>query len=350
MKLFGATALTLVLPLGAMIAGPAAAETLDELYAKAKAEGEFTFYGGGPQRIYEDWIKQFEARFPGVTVKLTGGYSGGLAPLIDKQLAARKVEVDFVTFQAIQEFLRWKSEGVLLPFKMEGYDELDPTFRDPDGVFTPISVFAIAPAYNTKLVAAQDVPKSALDFLKPVFHGRLITAYPQDDDATLFAFNTIVKKYGWKFMQDYMATQPKFIQGHLGVVRSVASGESLATFDMMVLHTMEEKSQGHSIEVAFATDDPIPVWGQLGAIFKDSPHPNAAKLYLQWYMAKEQQSRIGTWSARRDMPPPLGLKPLLDYKIANDFSDIVTDPKVLADLRKSYAAYVGDITNRGGIR
>jgi ABC-type Fe3+ transport system substrate-binding protein len=326
------------------------AETLDELYAKAKAEGALTIVGGGPQRIYEDWIKQYQARFPGIEVKLVGGYAGGLAPIIDKKLAAKSLDVDFLTFQAVQEFIRWKAQGVLLPFKMAGYDALDPQFRDPDGAFTPINVFAIAPAYNTRLVAAADAPKSALDFLKPAFHGRLITTYPHDDDATLFAFYTIVKKYGWKYMDDYMATQPKFIQGHLGVVRSVDSGESLATFDMMVHHTMEEKSEGQPIDVSIPTDDPLPIWGQLGAIFKDAPHPNAAKLYLQWYMEKGQQSRIGTWSARNDVPPPFGLKPILDYKVANDFSAIVTDPKLLTDLRGRFEAYTGDVTNKGGIR
>jgi len=340
----------LALVLAESLACPVHAESLDELYAKAKSEGALTIYGGGPSRIYEDWIKQYEARFPGIKVSLTGGYAGGLAPKIDKEIAAKKVEVDFVTFQAVQEFFRWKAEGVLLPFKMEGFEALDPHFRDPDGAFTPINVFAIAPAYNTKLVASQDVPKSALDFLKPVFHGRLITAYPHDDDATLYAFYTIVKKYGWKYMDDYMATQPKFIQGHLGVVRSVASGDSMATFDMMLHHTMEEKSEGQPIDVAFPTDDAMPIWGQLGAIFKDAPHPNAAKLYLQWYMAREQQSRIGTWSARNDVPPPFGLKPILQYKVANDLNEIVTDPKVLADLRTRFEAYTGDVKNKGGIR
>jgi ABC-type Fe3+ transport system substrate-binding protein len=38
------------------------------------------------------------------------------------------------------------------------------------------------------------------------------------------------------------------------------------------------------------------------AIFKDAPHPNAAKLYLTWYLAKEQQSRNGTFSPRADVP------------------------------------------------
>jgi ABC-type Fe3+ transport system substrate-binding protein len=227
---------------------------------------------------------------------------------------------------------------------------LDPGFRDPDGAFTPINVFAISPAYNTKLVVAADAPRSARDFLKPAFRGKLITAYPADDDATLFAFNTIVKKYGWGFMDDYMKQEPKFIQGHLGVVRSVASGDTMATFDMMLHHTMVEKKAGQPIEVAFPDDDALPIWGQLGAIVRDAPHPNAAKLYLQWYMGKEQQARIGTWSARKDVAPPFGLKPILDYKVANDLADIVTDPKVLADLRKRFEHYTGEVKNIGGIR
>ena len=336
--------------LAPIVAVPLHAETLDELYAKARPDGALHIYGGGPARLYEGWIKEFEAKFPGIKVTLTGGYAGGLAPAIDKQIAAKKLDVDFVTFQAVQEFIRWKREGVLLPFRFDGFEALDPRFRDADGAFTPIGVFAIAPAYNTTLVAPEDVPRSALDFLKPAFRGKLISAYPHDDDATLFAFHTIVKTHGWGFMDDYMKQQPRFIQGHLGVVRSVASGDSAATFDMMLHHTMEEKQEGKPIDVAFPASDPLPIWGQLGAIFRDAPHRDAARLWLQWYMAKEQQSRIGTWSARNDVLPPFGLKPILSYNVANDLAEIATDPVLLADLRKRFEAYTGDVKIKGGIR
>ena len=328
----------------------AESETTAALYEKAKAEGGLSIYGGGPIRQYEPWAKEFEQRFPGIQVKITGGYSGGLAPMIDKQIAGKKLEVDFVTFQAVQEFSRWKSENVLMPVKTDAFDILDERFRDPDGAFTPVTVLAIAPAYNTKLLAAGEAPRSPPDFLKPEFKGKLITPYPHDDDATLFAFYTIIKKYGWSWMDTYMANNPKFIQGHLGTIRSVAAGESVATLDMMVHHTLLEKSEGHPVDVAFSDTDAMPTWGQRGAIFKDAPHPNAAKLYLTWFMQKEQQSRTGTWSARKDLAPPFGLKPIFEYNIANDYADIVTNPGLLDDLRKRFVGYTGDITNKGGIR
>jgi len=62
--------------------------------------------------------------------------------------------------------------------------------------------------------------------------------------------------------------------------------------------------------------DETPVFTLTGGIFKDAPHPNAAKLYLTWFLAKEQQSRVGSFSSRVDVPPPEGFQPLTSYKIA----------------------------------
>src|SRR5262245_20856464 len=70
---------------------------------------------------------------------------------------------------------------------------------------------------------AEDAPKSAQDFLKPMFAGQVITVYPADDDAALYLFHLIVQKYGWDWVDNYMATKPNFIQGHLPVARSLAS-------------------------------------------------------------------------------------------------------------------------------
>ena len=139
----------------------------------------------------------------------------------------KKLEVDMAIFQTVQDFVAWKKAGVLLPFKPDGYDKIDPRFRDPDGAFTTTSIVLLTYAYNTKMVAPADVPKSALDFLKPQFAGKLVTAYPADDDATLYVFDTIVKKYGWDYMKNYMAQKPNFIQGHLAELRSVANGTNL---------------------------------------------------------------------------------------------------------------------------
>jgi ABC-type Fe3+ transport system substrate-binding protein len=330
--------------------GIARAETLDQLYEKAKQEKTLLLYGAGPTAPYERWTKEFTERFPGIEVVITGGFSNVLDTKINQQLKAGKMEVDIAFFQTVQDFVAWKKAGALLPFKVDGYDKIAPQFRDKDGAFTTTSVNTISYIYNTKLVAPPDVPKSALDFLKPQFRGKLVTAYPADDDATLYAFDTIVQKYGWSYMDKYMAQKPSFIQGHLGETRSVVDGTNAVTFDGLSSSGGALKAAGEPIDFAFSTVDPTPAFILTAGIFKGAPHPNVAKLYLDWYMAKEQQSRTGTFSARIDVPPPPGFKPLSAYNLANHYREFVTNEPRLIALRKRFEAYTGPVVNPGGVK
>jgi ABC-type Fe3+ transport system substrate-binding protein len=329
---------------------PARAQSADQLYDRAKEEKSLVLYSGGPAQPYERMAKEFGERYPGITIAVTGGFSNVLDRKIDEQIAAHKLDVDMAFFQTVQDFVAWKRAGVLAPFKPDGYDKIDPRFRDEDGAFTPTSVVLLTYAYNTKLVAPGDVPKSALDFLKAQFAGKLVTAYPADDDATLYVFATIVDKYGWSYMDKYMAQKPNFIQGHLPELRSIADGSNAVTFDSTSSTTGALKKAGQPIEFAFPDSEAMPTFFVTAGIFKDAPHPNAARLFLNWYMAKEQQSRLGTFSARSDVDPPAGLKPLSAYNIAADYRQFVSDEQKLTELRRKMEAYTGPVVNKGGVR
>ena len=334
--------------LAMLFAPQARGEALDDLYQKAKAEKEVVFYSGGPAAPHEARAKLFMQQYPGVEVKVTGGFSNVLNEQIEKQMAEKKLAVDMAFFQTVQDFVKWKQEGKLLAFKPDGFEQVYPNLRDDEGTYMAFSANALSYAYNVAKVKAEDAPKSALDFLRPVFAGSIITCYPADDDATLYLFHLIVQKYGWSWMDKYMANKPNFVQGHLPVSRSVASGENAVTFDAS--STAWGFQRDGKVKVVWSDDDPAPVFTATGGIFKDAPHPNAAKLYLSWYLAKEQQSRLGTFSSRADVPPPGGFKPLTSYKIANNYREFMVDEKLIAELRKRMEAYTGPPVNKGGVR
>jgi len=335
---------------GAVAALPARSQSLDDLYGGAKNEGVFSFYVGGPTAPWEARAKVFEARYPGVKLSIGGGFSNVLDKKIDEQIAAGKLEVDAAILQTIADFVRWKSEGRLMTFKPDGFDLMDASFKDSDGTFWATSVNVVPYMINTEKVAAADAPNSALDFLKPQFQGKVVTAYPADDDVTLWVFYHIVQKYGWGYMDKYMAQKPSFIQGHLGEQRSIGSGQNLATFDSIHEITSELKRQGMPVDSHFPTVDAMPIWPLTGAIFKDAPHPNAAKLFLSWLLSPEQQSGLPTWSPRSDVPPPAGLKPILSYNVANDYRAFLTDQTQVAELRKRFESDSGTIVSSGGVR
>jgi ABC-type Fe3+ transport system substrate-binding protein len=251
-------------------------------------------------------------------------------------------------FQTVQDFVTWKKQGKLLAFKPEGFNQIMPNFRDEDGAYMALSANALTYAYNTSKVRAEDAPKSAQDFLKPMFVGKVITAYPADDDATLYLFYLIVQKYGWGWMDEYMVTKPNFIRGHLPVARSVASGENIATFDAS--SSVWPFKREAKLEIVWSPVDETPVFTLTGGIFQDAPHSNAAKLYLTWFLAKEQQSRVGSFSSRVDVPPPEGFHPLTSYKIGNNYREFMTNDELVTDLRKRFEGYTGPPINKGGVR
>jgi ABC-type Fe3+ transport system substrate-binding protein len=321
-----------------------------QLYAKAKSEGTVVLYVGGPTAPWEAMAKKFESRYPGIKFSISGGFSNVLDKKIDAQIAAGKLEVDAAILQTIPDFVRWKAEGRLMNFKPAGFAEIDASFKDPDGAYWATMVNAVPYMYNTEKVKPADLPNSALDFLKDQFHGKVVTPYPADDDVTLWVFYHIVQKYGWDWMDKFMATKPNFIQGHLGEQRSIGTGQNLVTFDSIHNITTALQKQKLPVETHFAEKDATPIWPLTGAVFKNAPHPTAAKLFLAWLLEPEQQIATETWSGRRDVPPPKGYKPILSYQVHNDYKAFMVNTAQIAELRKKLESYTGPVVNVGGVR
>jgi ABC-type Fe3+ transport system substrate-binding protein len=315
------------------------AQSNDALYEQAKLEKTLMLYAAGPSEPYQRWIDDFQKRYPGVTITFTGGLSNGLNTRIEQQFAAKKMEADMAIFQTLQDFGRWKKARELMLYRPEGSDKIDPAFKDEDGAFTTVSVNMITYAYNTQHVGGGDVPKSALDFLKPLYAGKLITSDPAEDDAGFYVFHSIVEKYGWDYMAKYMAQKPRFVTtGHATVSNAIAAGEMYATFDSTST-TRVLKAQGKPIEAVLSADDATPLFYVAAALFKDAPHPNAAKLFLNWYLAPEQQSRTGTFSPRSDVAPPAGYQPLTSYRLDTGYRKMLSDEPRLLELKKRFAGY-----------
>ena len=336
----------------ASVAFPAAllAQPTQDLYDKAKQEGALVLYGGGPTSLYEVPARAFEQKYPGIKVTIHAGFSNVHNQAINAQLKGGALDADLAILQTVSDFIDWKKAGVLSPYRPDGFDSIDQTFKDPDGHFVGVFVTAVAYAYNPTLVKPAEVPKSALDFLKPEFRGMTISCYPHDDDITLYLFHTIVRRYGWEWMDKYVANGAAFIQGHLGVARAISAGEKSVSIDSNPNLSLREKRASKPTEIAFSEIDPTPVWAQTAATFRASPHPNAARLFLSFLLEKEQQGRLDTWSVRVDVPPPPGLPPLFSLSLANRYPEFLSDAPAIGELRKRFEGITGPVKKTGGVR
>jgi ABC-type Fe3+ transport system substrate-binding protein len=159
------------------------------------------------------------------------------------------------------------------------------------------------------------------------------------DDATLYHYVKIAERHGWSFWDEYAKLESKWVRGHLGVAQSLEKGESLATLDQI--------TSGNKVSVVVIPDsEPVTLFQQTLAIFKDAPNPNAAKLYVNWYMGKEEASQVardGSWSPRPDVAPPPGQKPLKELKLNDGYVAFMNEePAKLDALRARFKAISGE--------
>ena len=159
----------------------------------------------------------------------------------------------------------------------------------------------------------------------------------------------------WPSYADRHRQQPWFVLAALllaengfRVLMHGIAGASAATLDAS--SSVWPFRKAGQLEVIVSEVDQSPVFTLTGGIFKDAPHPNAAKLYLTWFLAREQQTTLGSFSSRADMPPPEGFKPLTSYKIANAYREFMVDQRRVEELRARFERYTGPPVNKGGVR
>ena len=206
--------------------------SLDELHKAALAEGgELMVYGGGDlPNGSAATEKAFNARFPGMKIRIMVDRSKYHAVRIDNQLALGKLACDAVHILQINSFDRWKSDGWLLPYKPPGWDQIYPDFKDPDGAYLGMRVFAFSTVFNTSQVSEAEAPRDAVDFLDPKFKDRIVLSYPHDDDAVLYQFDRIVSEQGWGYMDKLLAQNVRWVRGSAPARVAVEKGDKAVTF------------------------------------------------------------------------------------------------------------------------
>jgi hypothetical protein len=171
-------------------------KSLDELYTDARREGsELVIYAGGDTPDQQDATKQaFLSEFPDIKLTMVVDYSKYHDVRIDNQLATKTLVPDVVQLQTLQDFTRWQRMGVLLPYKPAGFSSLYPDFRDRDGAWVAIAVYAFSYMFNESLGSGgPDTPRDLVDLR---WNGAIASSYPNDDDAVLYLYRLYAKAYG----------------------------------------------------------------------------------------------------------------------------------------------------------
>jgi iron(III) transport system substrate-binding protein len=335
-------AVSAVATMSANAAAPAPQPVTPQLIEAAKREGKVVFYTAIDLHVAERIAKAFEAAYGiRVQVERTGGER--IFQRVAQERGNNIFAVDVLDASDTALFIVWKRQGVLEPFVPVDVAEKWPhAERDADGHFASVRFTLMPIAYNTKLVKAEDAPKSFADLLDPKWTGKMVKAHPGYSGGIVTSTYQVSRDLGWEFFQKLGKQRVLQVQSATDPPKKLALGERAVMADGLeyILHQLKEK--GDPVEIVYPREGTPFIPGS-AAIARNAPNPNAAKLFYSFLFSRDAQQFLtdigGMRSFHPDVTPKGARKPLSEIKLMR--SDPEAQEPLMESIKKKYTEYFG---------
>jgi iron(III) transport system substrate-binding protein len=293
--------LTLVLALYASCASAQSSAEWDKLVAEAKKEGKVVIIAPPDPEVRQNIPKAFKEKY-GITVEYLGGRSSDTAARLRSERQAGVYTVDVALSGMLTMASIFHAEKMLDPIRPVLLDP-DVTdakkwkagklwFIDPEDQYI-LRLFSTRTAMfylNTQYVKPEEI-KTVQDLLDPKFQGKIITADPtlpgigSSDSARFYI------QFGEDFVKKLYLDQKMLISRNR---RQIGDGLARGAYPIAFGAEDEEmerlQREGFPIHRVYSvqgmSDIVSPSVGHV-AMFNNAPHPNAAKLFVNWIASKE---------------------------------------------------------------
>lgn len=299
------------------------------LIEAAKKEGKFSWYTSVDLTLGEKVAKAFEAKYPGITMKVERSGAERNFQRIGQEFQNKIYNCDVVNSTDAAHFIVWKRARMLAPFVPEDVAQFFPaTHKDPDGMYASWRITLSPIAYNTKLVKAEDAPKSYADLLDPKWVGKIVKAHPGYSGTIMTATQQLSRDLGWSWFEKLAKQKVMQVQSATEPPKKIAQGERAVMADGGEYVVEDLKTRGEPVELVYATEGTPLITGP-SAVMANAPNPNAARLFQAWSMTREaQQLNIDVGALRSAHPQAVDradMKKFSDIKTLKEEASLVAD-------------------------
>lgn len=163
-------------------------------------------------------------------------------------------------------------------------------FKDPQGFWTAFYQIPYVIGYNTKLVASKDAPASYEDLLQPRWKGWI--ALETAEYQWFYHWMQILgRDKGLDFMKKFAGQNLQMRAGHTLLAQLVGAGEAALATVVYSNRVERMKASGAPIDWVRFKGPTISAINAI-SIPERAPHPNAARLFVDFVLSKEGQSLL----------------------------------------------------------
>ena len=269
---------------------------------EAEKEGQVTLYTTANTSDAKAITDGFKTAYPKIAIQF---YRTTDSQLMERILTEGRAGQSFWDVVSTTGFYGYqlKKRGLLAPYDSPERKYYREGFKDPQGFWTSTYTTYAVFGYNTKLVSKADIPRSHEDLLKPAWKGQVgleSRAY-EWFTATISGMG---REKGLSYMRVLAAQRPNLRIGRTLLAQLVAAGEFNGTLTAYTHNFDTLKAGGAPMEwialpPTYANIHPV-------GIAAKAPHPNAAKLFIDYSLSKKGQELFRSLRRipdRVDTPP-----------------------------------------------
>ena len=283
-----------------------AAEVSPELIAKAKQEGQVTYYTDLiVDQIVRPITAAFEAKY-GIKVTYTRGDSQVNSIKLLNEYRAGRVMADVFGLTSGMEILI--EAGVARQFTAVNAEELPPQYRDPDRYWVSSNLFILTPGLNNSLVPGAQRPKTYDDLLAPYWKDKMVWKMNDLSGGPGFIGNVLTsmgEERGMAYLRRLSEQRIKRLNASArAILDQVIAGEYPMALQIFNHHAAISAEKGAPVD--WVRLSPATVTPDLLGLPKNAPHPNAGLLFVEFMTSKEGQvifQKANYLPSRPDVPP-----------------------------------------------
>src|SRR5258705_13509030 len=302
---------------------------------KAEAEGELVYFGHDSEPAIATLLDAFRKDFPKIKTSYVRLQTGALYAKIPAARSASRYLVDILQLSDISPAIDFQKKGGYETYLSPEYAAYKPAYlSSPAGSFAWVGVTFAGISYNRSKVKPEQAPKTWKDILNPVFKDG-ISAKLATSGMQHAQWYMLRKLYGNDFWLEFAKQRPRGFDARAQLFDRLSKGDdkvcALAEYAGYTLFA----EKGADIEFV-APADGLPAIAIYIGVVNKAPHPEAAKLFVDWALSKRgqnvyQNEKILLYgSVRNDAGPMPTGKRLSDFKLLfpSDWNDYVASHPV----------------------
>ena len=275
----------LILLCAAHLGGSALAQdaATAKLIEGAKKEGKMVFYTSLNIEDSNGLLRKFEEKYPFIKTELNRLTADRLLIRFQSEARAKRYAADVIVNGGARTHIT-KKDGLLMKYVSPETKFYPAGFKDPDGYWTDTYLNAHILVYNTRMMAAKDVPRSHEDLLQPQWNGKIVMV-SKAYEWFLKLLKIWGEEKGMAYFKRLAQQNPGFRIGSSQIADLVAAGENPIGINTYSTTIEDLKAKGAPLE--WVPLDPVVAILHPIAITAQAPHPNAARLFVDYVLSKE---------------------------------------------------------------